>query len=234
MISFKKAVTSSVGRKYVMAISGLALVGFIITHLLGNLLLLSPNADLFNAYAEKLASFGNLLYVAEVGLAAFFILHIITAIQVTLGNKAAKGKTYKASTPSKGSNKNNFSSRTMIFTGLVLMIFLVLHVVQFKLGPSVSSGYASTLDGKEVRDLHRLVIETFRQPIYVLLYASVMVLLGFHLRHGFWSAFQSLGAINPRYSGIIQGLGVVIAILLSVGFLILPIWIYFDVLGVYK
>jgi succinate dehydrogenase / fumarate reductase cytochrome b subunit len=121
----------------------------------------------------------------------------------------------------------------MIITGVILLVFIILHIAQFKFGPGVAEGYVATVDGKEVRDLHRLVVETFRQPIWAVGYMGVMVLLGLHLRHGFWSAFQSLGMINPRLSGVISLIGVALALLLAVGFLGIPLWILVDPMGVY-
>ena len=121
----------------------------------------------------------------------------------------------------------------MIITGVILLVFIILHIAQFKFGPGVAEGYVATVDGKEVRDLHRLVVETFRQPIWAVGYMGVMVLLGLHLRHGFWSAFQSLGLLSPRLSGVISLVGVVLAALLAVGFLGIPLWILVDPMGVY-
>ena len=114
----------------------------------------------------------------------------------------------------------------MIITGSVIGAFLVFHIWQFKFGPGVESGYVAQVHGKEVRDLHRLVVETFKQPLFVAIYCFVMALLGMHLRHGFWSAFQSLGVNNPRISKPIYGMAWVIAVLVSAGFFFIPVWIY--------
>jgi succinate dehydrogenase / fumarate reductase cytochrome b subunit len=112
----------------------------------------------------------------------------------------------------------------MIWTGLVLLAFLILHLWQFRFGPD----YRTSLAGHEgeVWALHRIVVETFKQPLWVGIYVAVMVLLGFHLRHGFWSAFQSIGALSPKLRPIAFSAGVVFAIVIAVGFLLLPIFVY--------
>jgi succinate dehydrogenase / fumarate reductase cytochrome b subunit len=111
----------------------------------------------------------------------------------------------------------------MIYTGAVLFIFLIIHLKTFKFGPN----YTTDVDGVEMRDLHGLVWEVFQSPGYVTWYVAAMVLLGSHLWHGFWSAFQSLGVSHPRYTPIIYGIGIMVAAVLAVGFLGIPIWIYF-------
>jgi succinate dehydrogenase / fumarate reductase cytochrome b subunit len=225
---------TSVGKKFVMALTGLALTFFVITHLAGNLQLFLPQGDAFNRYAEGLASLGPILYVAEVGLLAFILFHAVSGILLKLDHAAARGGVVYSRFKSKGKpSRHSTSTRSMIITGVILLVFIILHIAQFKFGPGVAEGYVATVDGKEVRDLHRLVVETFRQPIWAVGYMGVMVLLGLHLRHGFWSAFQSLGMINPRLSGVISLVGVVLALLLAVGFLGIPLWILVDPMGVY-
>ena len=229
MIPLKSALSSSVGRKYLMAISGLSLVGFVIMHLIGNLTLLIPGGEAFNAYASKLESLGPVLYVMEIGLVLFFLIHIKMAIQVKLKNNSARPEKYAHASVSKGGNsKSNISSRNMIVTGIVLLVFLILHIRFFKFGPGIAEGYKIELAGHEVRDLYRLVHESFQSTGLVAFYVFVMLLLGLHLRHGFWSAFQSLGLQNPRFSKPIYALGILLAVALSIGFLILPIYLHMN------
>jgi succinate dehydrogenase / fumarate reductase cytochrome b subunit len=231
MIQLKKAVNSSIGQKFLMALSGLGLVGFVITHLAGNLALYLPDGAPFNAYAAQLESFGKLLYVAEIGLIFIFVLHIVTAIRTKAANRAARPEAYRSLKSKGGESRFGFAANNMIITGLVLLVFVILHVWQFKYGPGIAEGYTTTINGVEHRDLHRLVVETFQNPIFVGLYVAVMLLLGAHLRHGFWSAFQSLGALNPRISPSINALGIALAVLLSAGFLGIPLWIFFTTAG---
>lgn len=215
-------------QKYLMAASGLGLVGFVITHLLGNLLLYRSEGTAFNNYAHGLEGLGGLLYAAEFGLLGIAILHVIVALTLTLKKRRARSTGYSSVLRSKGGkSKSNLSSRYMAVSGSILLIFIVLHVIHFKYGPGIAEGYSVDIKGETARDLHRYVVEEFQKPLYVGLYAGVMVFLGFHLRHGFWSAFQSLGTNSPKYSKPIYALGVALALLLSTGFLCIPLWIYF-------
>lgn len=224
---FNRIVRSSVFQKIIMALTGLFLIFFVIGHLSGNISLYYPEGTVFNKYADFLASFGPLFYVGEIGLLAMFLVHIATAIQVSRLNKAARPVGYKAYQSKGGPSKANLSSRFMIVSGILLLGFLVLHIWQFRFGPGIAEGYVTTIEGKQVRDLHRVVVETFQNPVYVVIYVFAMIMLAFHMRHGFWSAFQSLGAKNPGLHNILQKLAVILAILISLGFMGIPIWIYF-------
>lgn len=210
-----------------MAISGLLLVLFLASHLSANLLLIKSSSEPFNRYVAWLAGFGWLLTIAELGLLFVFILHIVTAIQIKIGNKKARAIPYKI-VQSKGSAISTVSSRTMAITGLGLLIFLIFHIIQFRFGAGISQGYSTQLDGKLARDLYRLVFESFHNPLVVIFYSFCMILLGFHLRHAFWSAFHSLGLSHSNISNIIYKMALVVALVYSIGFLIIPIWIYFD------
>ena len=218
---------SSIGKKILTGLSGLGLIGFIIVHLLGNLTLFVPGSDAFNAYAHKLHSLGPLLTVAELGLLFIFILHIVSAIAVTKQNKQARPEKYQAPLTTKGApSKQTLSSKTMIISGLILLAFVVLHVLMFRFWIFVGEEYHTMLQGDRVENLHRLVKETFQSEGMVLLYCAAMIFLGFHLRHAFWSFFQSLGAYHPRYTPLIYSAGIFVAILLALGFFALPIWMY--------
>lgn len=211
-----------------MAAAGLFLILFLIFHLIENLLLFNPDPKAYNSYADFLVSLGPLLYVLELILLAGFLFHIIYGIIVWWEDRKARPIGY-AVTKSKGyPSRKSISSMTMFYTGLVIFAFLIFHIITFKYGPGIKEGYSMMVDGKEVRDLYRLVKEAFMNPLIAFGYVVVFVLLGFHLRHAFWSAFQSLGAAHPRYTPIIYKIGVILAILISVGFISIPIWIYFS------
>ncbi len=231
MVPLKRLFTSTLGRKYLMGASGMALVLFLVVHLLGNLTLYAQNGDLMNAYAAKLQGLGIGLVALEVGLLAVILLHVITAFQVTYSAKAARPIAYEAPKTKGGPSKNNATSRNMILTGLVLLVFLIVHICQFRFGPGQEDGYTATVDGLMVHDIYRVVVEAFVQPVWVAFYVACMGFLGFHLRHGYWSAFQSLGIINPRWSKPIYALGLAIALLLAFGFLFIPVYIYFTQSG---
>jgi succinate dehydrogenase / fumarate reductase cytochrome b subunit len=225
MSTSRYSILSTVGRKFLLAITGLCLFGFVIVHLIGNLLLL-VGPDAFNAYAHKLMSLGPALYVAEVILLAIFLIHMVTAIAVTWSNWKARPGRYEKSTNQGDPSRMTFSSKTMIWTGLVLLVFLIVHLITFKYGPGIAEGYVAELEGEQVRDLYRLVMEWFDNGLYVAYYVISMGLLGFHLRHGFWSAFQSLGGFHPRLTPLAYALGVAAGVALAVGFLGLPVWFY--------
>ena len=218
---------TSVGKKIILALAGLALCLFVLLHLLGNLTLFSSDPDMINKYAHKLESFGWLLYALEIGLAAVFLAHIISAVTVTLGNIKARPESYKVVNSAGPPSRKNISSTTMIYTGLILSIFLFIHLKDFKFGPGVEQGYVAHVGGEQVRNFYTLVQEKFTHIGYVIFYTGVMVLLGFHLRHGFWSAFQTLGLAYPRLSPLIYTLGVLFAIAIGLGFLAIPLYFYF-------
>ncbi len=227
MIPLRKALTSTVGKKILMAFSGLGLVGFVIVHLLGNLTLYRSEGTAFNAYAHTLDSLGVLKLIAEFGLIGVFGLHIYTGLTVKMHNLSARPIGYNQTRSKGGPSLSNPASRNMIITGLVILGFLILHIWQFRFGPGIEAGYVADAKGEAVRDLHRLVVETLKNPLFAGIYSAVMILLGMHLRHGFWSAFQSLGAMNARLTRPIYGFGFVLALLLAAGFLGIPVWIYF-------
>ncbi len=223
MTQVAKMIWSSVGKKLVMAVTGLAMVIFLIEHMTGNLLLYSTNPDPYNSFSHFLISLGWLLIAAELVLVAFLLFHMVSGISVALGKRKARPVGYDKKSNAGGPSKKTVASSTMIYSGILIFIFIAIHLKTFKYGPY----YTTVVDGEEIRDLHRLVMEVFQNPIYVIWYIVALVLLGFHLRHGFWSAFQSLGVHHPRFTPVIYTLGIVTALVLTIGFLGIPIWIYF-------
>ncbi len=217
---------STIGRKFVMAATGLLMVVFLIGHLSGNLLLFLGDPGPFNEYAHLLESTGWLLVAVEMVLLAFFLGHVIAGIRIILENRRARAESYQRYRSSGRSSKQTLSSKTMIWTGIVLFAFTALHLYTFKYGPGVAEGYVFATENGAIRDLYRLVDEVFQKPVYVIWYVAAMILLGFHLRHGFWSAFQSLGLHHPRWESKILWAGYLIAAVLGIGFLAMPLWIY--------
>ncbi len=228
MASLVSAALSSVGRKILMSLSGLVMLGFVIGHMVGNLQLLTGNADAFNSYGHFLVGLGGLLILTELILVGSLLIHVWTAINIARGKQAARpiayGKLRSAGSPS----RKTFASSTMVYTGFLVLIFIVVHVRTFKYGPAEDEGYVATVEGVEMRDLYRLVVEKFQQPEWAIGYALAMIILGIHLSHAFWSAFQSLGLYHQRYTPIIYGAGRVIAFVVALGFFVIPIWIYFS------
>lgn len=228
MSQFGKRISSSVGQKFLLALTGLGLVGFVVLHLLGNLTLFAPSPDVFNEYAHRLESLGRLVYVAEVGLGLLFLVHIVTAIKTVLRNRAARPNRYEMSQSKKGPSKAGVASSYMAIWGLILLVFLVVHLYQFRV-QKLFAGYSTTIHGESATDLHRLVSETFQNPLWTAFYVGAMIVLGFHLRHGFWSAFQSLGVLQPKWSGQLRIVAWLLAFLIATGFLLIPVALYFGV-----
>ena len=225
MNAFVRGLWSSVGKKVLMGLTGLGMAFFAITHLIGNLLLLNPNPDLYNLYAYKLTSTKILLYTAELGLLTIFLVHVATAIAINLRTRRAKPQGYRVAAYAGAPSRKSSSSLTMIYSGVILFVFIVTHIKTFKYG----ADYTVVINGLEVRDLYRLVVETFQSPLYVGWYVACTFMLGFHLRHGFWSAFQSLGAYHSAFNRPLQYTGYLVAVILAVGFMGIPIYLYFKV-----
>lgn len=209
---------SSIGRKQLMATTGLLLCGFLITHLLGNFALL-VGPDAFNLYAHKLMSMKPFIYVAEIGLAGLFLMHLSLAIKLELENKKARGdaRYYMKVKTGKGAT---LMSSTMPYTGMVLFIFLISHLIHFKYG----AYYETTVDGVVMRDLYKVCMEYFANPVGVAWYVLAMICAGLHTAHGFSSAFQSFGWNSPKYFPCTKKLGYIYAISVAGGFAFISIW----------
>ncbi len=201
---------SSIGKKQVMAVTGLALCGFLITHLLGNLLLF-VGADAFNFYAHKLTS-NSLIYIAEAGLGGVFLLHLFLALSLTVQNKMARPENYVMK--KRTGRGATWASSSMPYSGFIILIFLILHLLQFKFGPV----YMTTVDGIEMRDMYQTVIEYFSTPLNLAWYIVAMTVMAFHVGHGFSSTFQSLGFNHPKYTPCIKKLGIAYSVFVATGF----------------
>jgi succinate dehydrogenase / fumarate reductase, cytochrome b subunit len=216
---FTNALSGTIGRKVIMALSGIFLIFFLLEHFLSNLLLLSSDPNDFNGYAEFMKT-NIVIRAAEWVLFAGFIIHIVYAAILTYKNKQARPIGYAANNP--GENSSWFS-RNMGLTGSIILIFLLVHLNSFffphKL-PNPISGVAHT-------DLYHDAYEKFHNVPYTLFYVFAMLLLSFHLNHGFASSFQTLGARHPKYTPFIKGLGTAFAILIPLGFALIPVIICF-------
>ncbi len=159
---------STVGEKLIISLADLALFLFVIIHLLGNLSLVFSGADAFNLYSHRLISLGPLLYIAEFLLAAAFLFHMTLAVVTTLRNLRTRSAGYVMLKSAGGESKKTLSSRTMIYTGIVIITFNVIHLTTFKYGPGIKEEYVTTVNGVIMRDLYRLVVEVFRNRWYVI------------------------------------------------------------------
>lgn len=211
--------TSTVATKVLIALTGLALFLYLIVHLGGNLLiLLGPST--YNGYAALLLS-NALLVPVEIGLVAIFVIHVFEAIVMWWDNRKTRPERYVRKEWAGDRSRKSIASSTMIYTGLITLIFIVLHVKMFKYGD------VRLIGPDRHEDLYTLVITTFRDPVWVVFYELCLVLLGFHLWHGFSSAFESLGVHYSRSNGAIVRLGKVLAVIIAGGFFFIPIWVYF-------
>jgi succinate dehydrogenase / fumarate reductase, cytochrome b subunit len=209
--------TTGIGRKMLMALTGLALLGFLVLHMAGNLLIfVGPKS--FNDYSHALIS-NPLIYIAELLLLVWFIAHFVSGIQITLANRAARPTAYAMKQRAGHNSHKSLASSTMILSGLVLLIFVPLHLWTFKFGAHYDSAAEPG-----VRDLHRLVLEIFRKPGYVGFYLVTLTVIGFHLWYGFESALESLGL---KYNVAMRRAGQLLAIVITGGFILIPIVVYF-------
>lgn len=225
MYSLGTAVRSSVGKKLVSGLTGLGLVAFISMHLTGNLLLF-VGADAFNRYTYFLEHLGHgfAVYLAEAGLLAFFLLHAVSGLSVWRRKFQARPQGYEVRADAGAPSRKSLSSRSMLLSGLLLLLYVPLHVAHFKFGgPPIIQ-----LDGHEARDLYSLVVTEFKRPEMVGLYVAAMLFLGLHLRHGVWSMLQSLGLLNRRLLAPAVALAGIVGILLALGFIAMPLYVYLN------
>jgi len=204
--------SSSLGRKIVMSLSGFFLVTFLLVHLGVNLTLFA-GGDIFNTASHFMAT-NPLIQVMQYVLAAGFIIHIIMGIRLELKNRASRPVKYAKNNAAANSG---WASRNMIYTGVLILLFLVLHLKDFFV--KIKFG--------EVHDDYQLVTELFKNPIYVLIYVVAFILLGIHLSHGFQSAFTSIGARAPKYLKCVKNLGMTFSYIIALGFSVIAIFFYF-------
>jgi succinate dehydrogenase / fumarate reductase cytochrome b subunit len=219
-MDLQKAFSSSIGSKFVIALTGLFLLIFLVAHLAGNLLFIA-GPDAFNEYSHKLIS-NPLVYVAELGLLAIFVLHIFKTVALVAGSRAARPERYAKKRWAKTKNdrsRKSISSSTMIVTGTIMLLFVVTHLMTFKFGP-----YYDTTAG--IRDIYRLQLEIFSNPGYVAFYVVAMGIIVFHLWHGASSALQSFGFNNPTWTPRLIWLGRGVAVAIGLGFAILPVYTF--------
>ena len=201
---------SSIGKKAVMAVTGLVLFGFLILHMLGNLQVFLGR-EVMNHYAETLHGNPGLLWVARVVLLVSVVLHTWAAIQLTAVKAAARPVAYVKP----GNVQGSTGSRTMMLSGPVIALFVIGHLLHFTTG---------TIHPQFV-ELHAYenVVNGFANPIAAGLYIVAMILVGFHLSHGIWSMFQSIGFSHPRYTPLIKKFAGVFSWILIAGFISVPI-----------
>lgn len=222
---FSTFLTSSVGRKLVMSLTGLFLIIFLVVHLIGNLqLLLDDGGEQFNHYAEFMTS-NPLIKTVSYLLYASILVHAFQGWLLWRNNSAARETKYAVKV-TRTVNTSSFASRNMGWLGTVIFIFILLHLYQFWLQMKLGNLPMANYDGEQVKDLYTIVAEAYTNPIYVAFYVISMVIIAYHLLHGFQSAFQTLGLNHHKYSPLIRTVGRIYAIVVPLAFAIIPIYMY--------
>lgn len=217
----KRALGATIGKKLVMGLSGLMLIGFCIVHLSGNFLLYA-GFDKYNVYAHTLHS-TFLLYYAEIALLLLFLGHVFYAFQITLSNRRSRDSHY-AVKKSKQGRSNVTPSAVMFISGAIVLGFVLLHVAEFR--------FELRLPGPAGEEPADRTLRILQDPISASVYFIGSLLLGYHLWHGVQSAFQTLGANHPKYTPWIKKLGVLLAITMAFGFASFPVWALLKKYGV--
>lgn len=219
---------SSIGKKTVVALTGIVLVLFVIGHMVGNMTVFF-GPDVINAYAMHLRDLGPLLWLIRLFMLTCVVLHIWFTMLLWKENLAAHPQKYAVFAPM----KTTIFARTMRLTGLFVLAFVVFHLAHFTL-LIVDPGYANyhaDLHGREVHDVYRMVIVGFRNPLISLFYIIALALLAFHLSHGIGSLFQTLGVTDKRMRAYYEAGASILAWVLFVGYASIPISILLFGLG---
>ena len=203
---------SSIGGKVTMAITGVLLFAFVIAHLVGNLqLFLEPAA--INTYAQWLHDRGALLWIARGGLLFVFVLHVATGIRLARSNRLARPVAYE----SEATVVATFASRSMVFTGFTLLVFVVYHLMHFTFGIVHPQDFAKKAMRASGFDVHTMVASSFSVPAIAIVYAAAQIVLFLHLRHGIQSFAQTLGLRHARWTPLIEKSSIVVAALVAGG-----------------
>jgi succinate dehydrogenase / fumarate reductase cytochrome b subunit len=212
-----RAFSSSVGTKLVIGITGFALFLYLILHIAGNaLVFLGP--DIFNEYSHTLIS-NPLIPVIEIGLLLVFLVHIYRTVRMVIANRRARPVRYAMKKRAGAPSRKTLASSTMILSGIWLLLFVVIHVRTFKYGTEYPAAGG-------VRDLYRLEMENFSNPLTVGFYILSMLVVGSHLWHGVASSLQSLGADHPTWTPRLVGLGKISAVAIAAGFIVIALWAF--------
>jgi len=212
-----RGLSSTVGTKILVAVSGVLLVGFVLQHLLGNLqIYLGPNV--FNSYAAGLKGLGPLVWIARAGLLAALVVHLVGIAKLTLRNRTARPQAYDTKLPI----VSTFASRNMLMSGGILLAFIIYHLLHFTIGVTHPEHF-TMVDDFGRHDVYSMVILGFRQPLVSLSYIVAMGLLGLHLGHGVASLFQTAGLTGRNWRATFEGAGRLIAVVVVLGNISIPL-----------
>lgn len=224
---------SAVGKKWVMAITGLLIIGFALAHMLGNLKMFLPDiggVPDIDIYGEALRELGSpifpehvVLWILRTGLIVAFLLHVHAAYSLTMMNRRARPDAYQGPV---GYVAASYASRTMRWSGFIFLAFLLFHLADFTWGVQPAAPEAW-----ERGEIFANFVATFSRPPVTVLYVVASLLLGIHLYHGAWSMFQSMGINHPRFNKLRRSLATTIAAVITVGFIVPPLAVAFGLLG---
>jgi succinate dehydrogenase / fumarate reductase, cytochrome b subunit len=204
---------NGVGAKAIVAVTGLMLSGFVVSHLTGNLLVFA-GPEALNKYAAGLKSLGGLLWIARGGLLLAFITHLGLAAKLNLQNKAARPSKYQFA----ATMKATFASRTMVHTGLLILTFVLFHLAHYTFRVACAE-----VNAVPAEDVYGMMVAGFSSVGVSFFYILAMAALGLHLSHGISSAFQSLGLYNPNLNRLTRPLGPAVGLLVFLGFSSIPL-----------
>jgi len=206
---FLNIIGTSIGKKLMMALTGLSFCFFLLIHLAGNLAVYGGK-DAFNSYAERLHSLGTIITVSEWGLLLFAIIHVLFGATLFYENLVARPSRYSVKKSAGGSG---LGSATMPYTGFILLIFIAFHLFNFH------------FTDKTNQTIFQIMVSTFARLECVIIYVVAVLAAAIHISHGFWSAFQTIGANHPKYMPFIRGASLVYSLIIGIGFGIIPLYI---------
>ena len=217
MKGYLRGLSSTVGIKFLVAVTGLIWVLFVTVHMLGNLqIYLGPEA--INSYAAFLKSNPGPLWVARFGLLAALVIHVWGITKLSLANRKARPTPYAV----KKTVRSTFSSRTMVMSGLVLLSFVIYHLLHFTMGVTHPEHFHLE-DAVGRHDVYSMTVLGFQQPIVSIAYIVATLLLGLHLSHGVASLFQTMGLSRPWIAPLIERLGLVVTVIVVIGNVMIPL-----------
>jgi succinate dehydrogenase / fumarate reductase cytochrome b subunit len=219
-----KMLSSTLGKKLLMSLTGLFLISFLTIHLIGNLAIFSKDGGLaFNAYAAFMSTnplIGAVSYLLYAGI----ILHVVIAFILYFANSSARPVKYKVQ---KTKDNSSWSSRSMTLLGTLILAFILLHLKDFWWQYKHDGGYQFVNDANGNKDIYMLVVQQFKTIFSLIMYLVGLLVLYFHLNHGFQSAFQTLGFEHKKYTPAIKAIGIAYSIIVPLCFAAMPIKIYF-------
>ncbi|NQT11085.1 MAG: succinate dehydrogenase cytochrome b subunit [Desulfobacteraceae bacterium] len=206
---FTNTFKTSIGKKLIMAVTGLSFICFLMAHLAGNLTLYGGE-NAFNSYVERLHTFGPVITIVELGLLFLVITHVLTGSILFYQNILARPIRYKVY---KSAGGRSLGSATMPYSGFIILAFIIFHLINFHFADKTGT------------TIFQIVAKAFANPLYIVIYIAAMIVLAIHISHAFWSLFQTIGADHPKYTPLIRIAGIVISLIFGVGFGFLPVYV---------